>query len=302
MELLRKSGITLSPYVEFGAERCQRSLVMENDLDASGVATDISFHSLRSCNYYQKIFKKNKTPLRICCDSNSLPFMTNSVPFIFCYETLHHFPDPAPVIKEVHRVLSPGGYFFFDEEPLKKMLHINLYKRLKKGNLKKTLILSRIRWFMDFFFAKQSCNEIEHGVIENNDLSLSDWRNAVRFFKHKKVILQSVFRIELFRTELINPKNYLNYFLAYLLGANVTGLCRKSGVIVRRNVSISDVLMCPSCIKDKVESKLVNQNSSFYCNHCGKKFPIVDGVAFLFSYEKLSELYPDIFGNLQLGS
>ena len=92
--LLKKSGVALSPYVEIGAERCQRSLVMENDLGATGAAVDISYDMLKSCDYYKGVFNKRKTLLRICCDANSLPFMTDSIPFVFCYQTLHHFTPP----------------------------------------------------------------------------------------------------------------------------------------------------------------------------------------------------------------
>jgi hypothetical protein len=53
MTLLKGRGVALSPYLEIGAERCQRSLVMENDLDASGVAVDISYDMLKSCDYYK---------------------------------------------------------------------------------------------------------------------------------------------------------------------------------------------------------------------------------------------------------
>ncbi|MEN4006265.1 MAG: class I SAM-dependent methyltransferase [Methanobacteriaceae archaeon] len=126
MILLKESGAVLSPYIEIGAERCQRSLVMENDLKATGAAIDISYDMLKSCDYYKDVFNKSKVPLRICCDANNLPFITNSIPFVFCYETLHHFPDPTPILKEIHRVLSPGGHFFFDDEPYKKVLHIQL--------------------------------------------------------------------------------------------------------------------------------------------------------------------------------
>ena len=93
MTLLQNKNISLSPYIEIGAERCQRSLVMENDLGLNGgAALDISFYMLKSCDHYQTVFNKPKSPIRICCDANKLPFLTNSIPFVFCYETLHHFP------------------------------------------------------------------------------------------------------------------------------------------------------------------------------------------------------------------
>ena len=70
-----------------------------------------------------KSFQKKNAPERICCDANTLPFAQNSLPFVFCFETLHHFPDPTPVVHEIYRVLCPGGWFYFNEEPFKKVLY-----------------------------------------------------------------------------------------------------------------------------------------------------------------------------------
>jgi SAM-dependent methyltransferase len=113
MTLIQNKRIPLSPYIEVGAERCQRSLVMENDLGIkSGAAIDISFDMLKSCSHYQNVFNKPEPPIRICCDANKLPFSTGTIPFIFCYETLHHFPDPTPITREIFRVMLPGGFFF----------------------------------------------------------------------------------------------------------------------------------------------------------------------------------------------
>lgn len=298
MILLKESGVALSPYVEIGAERCQRSLVMENDLGATGAAVDISYDMLKSCDYYKGVFNKRKTPLRICCDANSLPFMTDSIPFVFCYETLHHFPAPTPIVKEIHRVLSPGGHFFFDEEPYKKVLHVNLYTG-EKIYSKKSLSASKIRKIFDYFFSKRSCNEVEHGIIENDEMPIGIFRQALTFFEEKNVKLQSP--IKNIASELFNPKHYIKFLLAYLLGGGISGICRKSGVSIKREISVHDVLICPSCIENGRESKLSQKNLSFFCSECGHKFPISDGVVFLFSYKKFEELYPEIFEKVTKG-
>jgi len=267
---------------------------MENDLDVTGAAVDISYDMLKSCDYYSGVFNKSKVPFRICCDANSLPFMTNSIPFVFCYETLHHFPDPTPIVKEIHRVLSPGGHFFFDEEPYKKVLHVNLYKG-KKIYKKESLSANKIRKIFDYFFSKKSCNEVEHGIIENDEIPIGVWKKALSFFEEKNVKLQSMKNINL---ELFNPKHYLKFLLAYLFGGEISGTCRKSGVSIKREISVHDVLICPSCIENGHESKLDQKNLSFFCSECGNKFPIIDGIVFLFSYKKFGELYPEIFGKV----
>ncbi len=291
MTLLQEKDITLSPYIEIGAERCHRSLVMENDFMINGAAVDISYDMLKSCNYYKDVFNKTKSPIRICCDANILPFMSNSVPFIFCYETLHHFPDPTPITKEIYRALSPGGCFFFDEEPYKQVLHINLYKG-KKIYSKESLTRSKIRKIFDRFFCERSCNEVEHGVLENHDISIRTWIQALRFFDEKDIKLTSS---RLFQSNLFNPSSYIKYFASYLLGGWISGICKKMGNNINKNISIYDILICPSCREIGIEVILNRNNSSFHCPKCFKKYPVIEGVLFLFSYGKFEELYPEIF-------
>lgn len=296
MTLIQKTNIALSPYIEIGAERCQRSLVMENDLGLNGAAVDISFDMLKSCNHYQDVFKKAKSPIRICCDANNLPFMTSSSPFVFCYETLHHFPEPTPITKEIYRVLLPGGYFFFDEEPYKQILHFNLYKG-KKIYSNEFLARSKIKRVVDRFFCARSCNEVEHGIIENEDISLKLWKRALTHFDEKEIKLSLSRR---FLSDLFHPNSYLKYFIAYLLGGNISGICRKVGIDQCQNRSIYNTLICPSCREDlSSEVLLSRKNSAFICAKCSKTYPIIDQVLFLFSYDKFGELYPDIFNSFQ---
>lgn len=147
---LKNKGIVVSPYLEIGAARGHRSLVMENELGCEGAASDISFYSLKSCGHYQELFHQQRMPLRICCDANKLPFLTDSVPFIFCYETLHHFPDPEPILKQIYRVLAPGGCLFFDEEPVLRKMHLPLY-HTQSIYSKKQLQRNKYMRVFDFF-------------------------------------------------------------------------------------------------------------------------------------------------------
>jgi SAM-dependent methyltransferase/uncharacterized protein YbaR (Trm112 family) len=290
---LRERGIPLSPYIEIGAERGQRSLVMENDIGATGAAVDISFDLLKSCRHYQKIFNKTKAPMRICCDVNNLPFMTGSIPFVFCYETLHHFPDPTPIVEALHRVLRPEGYFFFAEEPYRKILHFNLYKG-KNEYSSWSFGGGMIRKAFDRLFSAQTCNEVEHGVIENHDIPLAQWRKALALFQTKDVTLKPVEHSPI-HPKLFGQPYHPYYLLAYLLGGMVTGICQRSSGAGGKQLSIDGTLICPSCKQKSGEVPLHREDSSFRCSGCSKVYPLVDDVLFLFAYDKFAELYPEVF-------
>jgi len=293
MSSLQERNIALSPYLEIGAERCQRSLVMENDLEANGAAVDISFDMLKSCTHYQKVFNKVKPPFRICCDANNLPVMSDSIPFVFCYETLHHFPEPAPITKEIYRVLSPSGCFFFDEEPYKQILHFNLYKGQKIYS-DTSLKRSRIGNILDLFFSARSCNEVEHGIIENDDITIGLWKNALMHFDEKDVELKTISSIQ---SDLFRPNSYMKYFIAYLFGGKISGICRKQGYNDNIKRSIFDTLICPSCKKDNSEILLNQIDNFFICPNCSRRYPVIEGVLFLFSYDTFVDLYPEIFNS-----
>ena len=48
-------------------------------------------------------------------DSESLPFPDNTFDVVYCNDSFHHYPAPQNVLKEVHRVLKPGGTFLMGD-------------------------------------------------------------------------------------------------------------------------------------------------------------------------------------------
>jgi uncharacterized protein YbaR (Trm112 family) len=149
---------------------------------------------------------------------------------------------------------------------------------------------------VDRLFCDRSCNEVDHGIIENDNLSLNIWKQALSQFDEKEIILSSTL---FFQSSLFNPRSKLVYFIAYLLRGNISGICRKSGSQKIRQRTIYNVLICPSCRESGNEFLLKQNHTSLVCHNCSKEYPNIDNVWFLLSYDKFEELYPDIFYSFQ---
>ena len=107
------------------------------------------------------------------------------------------------MLKEIYRILSPSGSFFFNEEPYKNLLHIDLYKGEKKYS-EKNLTKSKIRKLFDYFFQEKTCNELEYNIIENYDISAGTWKQMLSIFKEKDIKLESLKGMS---SDLFNPTN-----------------------------------------------------------------------------------------------
>lgn len=62
-------------------------------------------------------------------DAMALEFPDNTFDFVYASNLLHHLPNPKLAIREMHRVLKPGGKACF-WEPLKHNPVINVYRRI----------------------------------------------------------------------------------------------------------------------------------------------------------------------------
>jgi ubiquinone/menaquinone biosynthesis C-methylase UbiE len=59
----------------------------------------------------------------------ALDFPDNTFDFVYASNLLHHIPDPIIALKEMHRVLKPGGKACF-WDPLRHNPVINVYRRM----------------------------------------------------------------------------------------------------------------------------------------------------------------------------
>ena len=294
IEKLGEQGVRLSPFLELGAERCHRSLVLTNDFGADGIAIDISHDQLKTAGHFSELLGRPRLPLRVCCDVNHLPIRDSSVPFAFCYEFLHHFPAVKPVLDQVYRILSQG-IFFFNEEPFKRP-RMTLYRQQHKMYSKHSLRRSKLVRALESFIADPWSDELEHGIIENDRISVREWLDALAIFDSKSVMLASVGgRMASRLTDRIRIANRLNI----LLGGGISGTCTKN----RPDIScvpkqLTDLLLCPNCLatgSGRIDAPLpLNQLAdSFLCPVCDSAYPVVDGVVLLLRTGLFRELYPE---------
>lgn len=268
-KMLAKEGVIFSPYLEIGAEYSLRSSLLENKFGAVGFSSDISLPSLARSKEFAKLFNFKKTPKTICADAYNLPFKSNYFPFIFIYETLHHFPDPKPVLLEVKRVLAPGGICLIGAEPIRQSLQIRLWRRPNKLRrwekaLKFLLILP--------FISHIGKTEVEHGIIEEA-FSFKTWQGALSVFDKGEVNIH-VFNLS--ETQCMSPqKNWLVPTFAVktlveLFGGGFEAILTKAETSQKYPKGIKQSLICPNCLSEKkIQVKLKTLKiKGLFCPNC----------------------------------
>ncbi|MBI2034134.1 MAG: class I SAM-dependent methyltransferase [Candidatus Levybacteria bacterium] len=289
---LLQKGIPLSPFLEIGSERGQRSLLLTNEFGANGFMCDISLESLLSAKGVMENFNYTKLPVGVCADAYNLPFRAGSIPFIFCFQTIHHFPDPYPIFKEIKRVLAPGGYFYFNEEPIKQRFNLNLFRRdyhlrWYEKILKKLLILH--------FISRIGKSETDHNIIETS-FPLTTWQRSIDIFDGADITV-TVFPFGPTVKRIKNKKNgWINFpllvkLMLASLGGNIEGLCyvNKKHIAEKKNKT-SNILACPNC-KRKPKLLYHKLKKCLSCPLCMATFENKHGVFILVSGKQKKALY-----------
>lgn len=81
--------------------------------------------------YAKKRSKKYKLPYKaIELSAEKIPYTDNSFDTVVCTYSLCTIPDPVAAIKEIKRVLKPGGKFLFTEHGLAPDNHIRKWQTL----------------------------------------------------------------------------------------------------------------------------------------------------------------------------
>ncbi|MDX1665473.1 MAG: methyltransferase domain-containing protein [Candidatus Promineifilaceae bacterium] len=281
---LAARGIRFSPFLEIGASRAQRSAILSKDYQAEGVATDISLPSLQDAPYTQLLLGVPAMPLTICCDMHHLPFRDDTFQFIFAYRTLHHVPNPIPVVAECYRVLGRGGHFFCNEEPM-----LGPLLRLLRGQ--RTLShpytpLQRLaaRYRLEKVFWDDGAWERSVGIVEAR-FNLNLWRQALAPFTRVETTISRRLRLQ---TDLRTPS--LSRWLARIVGGNVRALCYKDGGVPPPE-NFMERLLCLDCGGAPVAQA---EDGSFRCPTCRRRYPLHDGVLVMLPRRLQETLYPSL--------
>src|SRR3990167_5398214 len=270
-KMLQNRNLPLSPYLEIGSEHGLRPALLESKYKAVGFATDISLYSLSKTPQFVRKFNYEKIPKTICCDAYNLPFKSNSFPFVFIYETLHHFPEPKPVLEEIKRVLSPGGTLLVGSDPICATFQIKLWRRPTKLRVWEKIL----KFFLILpFISHIGKTEVEHGIIETA-FPLKTWQDALSVFDKVEVTMKAFPFGPTQTVEKNYKKNWIfpklkTQIALHLFGGGLEAICTKNGKFSNFNKHLKQLLICPDCLKHKKKERLLSQISkiSYKCKSC----------------------------------
>jgi SAM-dependent methyltransferase len=295
---LAARGVELSPFLEIGAERGHRSYLLCNEYAAEGFAFDLSWDALRFGERLVAEFGFTSAPHRICGDAYHLPFRSHQFPFVFCFATLHHFPDPAPVMQELIRVLRDGAFFYFGGEPTRGRLALNLWSRQGHKLSPVESLLQKLGILG--FISEGGDLERQYGISENT-FPLSTWLKLVEPFYSVAMAVNRKLKLH------FDPHrpSWRRWF-SRGVGGVTSGLCR-----VRKEVEPLDLtdwvsrLRCPTCSTSAQDFPLElrsiddgEETPRLVCEHCGIAYPKCDHVWMLLPRELLEALYGPVVEEL----
>jgi ubiquinone/menaquinone biosynthesis C-methylase UbiE len=97
--------------LEIGGGLCWGSLIVKSKYPMSRVvSTDIASSALEKAKKVAEVLELNADQY-LAVDVHRLPFPDDSFDIVFGSEMLHHLADPIAALREIHRVIRPGGRY-----------------------------------------------------------------------------------------------------------------------------------------------------------------------------------------------
>lgn len=147
-------------------------------------------------------------------DLTSLAFDEDTFNLVYCYHVLEHVADHMAVLKEIYRVLKPGGVLFVGFPNKNRLLSYI-------GTSQKVSILDKIKWNInDYIYRMQGKFENKYGahagftekefLIDASSVfeTINPVRNKYMYLKYPNLgaIMNCIIKIKL--EEFIFPSNY----------------------------------------------------------------------------------------------
>jgi len=99
-------------FLELGGETCFASAIYKSEFSECMVyASDVSPNALRHVAIPAAGLFPERPDFFVALDAENIPFRENTFDSILAMTMMHHLPDPAKMLREVHRVLRCGGRF-----------------------------------------------------------------------------------------------------------------------------------------------------------------------------------------------
>ncbi len=287
----------MSPFLEIGANAGHTSYMLANEFDAEGFALDLSADALRYGAALRDAWGFDRTPVRIAGDALNLPFRDGSLRLVMAFQMLCQFMDIESVFLEVKRVLAPGGVFFFAEEPLRRLLSLNLYRCPYYETMKPWERRLHDRGLLGFLVKDVigAAQEASFGIRQNHSLNLKGWHRLVQkhFVDHRYEMFVpnrgwAEGAVKSLATRL-DPHRSV-WTAARLLGGTLAAVCRKAGEetgLEARPDRFEELLRCPDCHGALAR----DAEDALFCG-CGYRAPNEGGVYNLLRSAEKQELYP----------
>lgn len=278
---------SLEPFLEVGAQRSQRAGALVNHLGLRGVAIDISPHSLLAAEQLAEPLGYATPAERLCCDAYTLPFASETFSLVFTYETLHHFPDPTPILAEMYRVLRPGGVLWFGEEPLQRP-RLVLFRHGHK--LTPTQKLLRKAGLLHLLAAGGK-REAEYGVNEG-EFSIQQWLGAVAasFDDFTLWARSPLVGRRRYSAEDIGRDSPAQVF-SRLVGGRVEVRAAKAGTLPPGPAPDPwQRLICPDCRGQDGAEVLLESEEMHRCPRCGRTLSRFEGLLLALPRELQAEM------------
>jgi SAM-dependent methyltransferase len=116
--------------LELGAGQCWASCMVKRQLPgARVVATDLA-PGVASAHKWERLLGSKLDQIEVC-KSYATPFPDNSFDLVFAFSAAHHFGNHEATLKELRRLLRPGGSgLYFHEPSSPRVLYPFAYRRV----------------------------------------------------------------------------------------------------------------------------------------------------------------------------